>query len=75
MWISALASSFTGEEISEETLYELSRSILEKEVEFNTLAGIGKEQNDLPRFFREEPLPNNGHVFDISTEDLKDFRF
>ena len=72
---SALASSFTGEELSEEKLYELARSILEKEVEFNSFAGIDREQNDLPRFFREEPLPNNGHVFDISTEELNDFRF
>jgi len=72
---SSLASSFTGEDINEEKLYELARSILEKEVEFNTLAGINKEQNDLPSFFREEPLPNNGLVFDISTEELKDFQF
>lgn len=72
---SALASSFVGEEISEETLYELSRSILEKEEEFNSMAGIGKEHNDLPDFFRKEPLPNNGHVFDISTEDLMGFTF
>jgi len=72
---SLLASSFTGEEINEEKLYELGRSILEKEVEFNSLAGIDKEQNDLPRFFREEPLPNNGLVFDISPEELKDFQF
>ena len=72
---SALAGLFTGEEINEEELYELGRSILEKEVEFNALAGINKEQNDLPAFFRQEPLPNNGLVFDISTEELNDFRF
>lgn len=72
---SELASSFTGEDINEEKLYELARSILEKEVEFNTLAGINKEQNDLPSFFREEPLPNNGLVFDISSEELKHFDF
>jgi len=72
---SALISSFTGENIPEESLYELARSILEKEVEFNSRAGIGKEQNDLPRFFREEPLPNNGYVFDIPKEELYDFKF
>jgi aldehyde:ferredoxin oxidoreductase len=72
---SALTSSFTGEEINEETLYELGRTILTKEVEFNSLAGITKAQNDLPSFFREEPLPNNGLVFDISTEELNDFQF
>ena len=72
---SALASSFTGEEINEEKLYELARSILKKEVYFNSLAGIKKEQNDLPNFFREEPLPNNGLTFDISIEELRNFQF
>ncbi|AET66836.1 aldehyde:ferredoxin oxidoreductase [Desulfosporosinus orientis DSM 765] len=72
---SALASSFTGEEINEEKLYDLARSILEKEVEFNVLAGIDNEQNDLPRFFREEPLPNNGYFFDIPAEELKNFKY
>lgn len=70
-----LASAFTGKEISSETLLEQARQILKTEKAFNREAGISEGQNDLPSYFRTEPLPNNGLVFDVPFEELKEFDF
>ena len=70
-----LASAFTGTEISYETLLEQARQILKTEKAFNREAGISEGQNDLPSYFRTEPLPNNGLVFDVPFEELKEFDF
>jgi len=70
-----LASAFTGKEISSEMLLEQARQILKTEQAFNREAGISEAQNDLPIYFRTEPLPNNGLVFDVPFEELKEFSF
>ncbi|MHA1732584.1 MAG: hypothetical protein ACTSU5_11625 [Promethearchaeota archaeon] len=38
---------------------------MDVELDFNRRAGIGREANHLPRFFREEPSDPTGNVFDI----------
>jgi len=40
------------------------------ESEFNRLPGISRAQNDLPSFFRTEPLPHNGLVFDVTANEI-----
>ncbi|GAB6174547.1 aldehyde ferredoxin oxidoreductase C-terminal domain-containing protein [Paradesulfitobacterium aromaticivorans] len=71
----SLVSSFTGERITEEMLSAQACEILKAEQAFNSEAGIGATHNDVPSYFRTEPLPNNGLVFDIPTEELKNFGY
>jgi len=73
--LSSLVSSFVGYAVSTEDLKKQAREILKLEVDFNRLAGISSMANDLPLYFREEPLPNNGLVFDVPHEDLLNFSF
>ena len=73
--LAELTSAFAGKEINVETLLSQAREILAVEQAFNEEAGIGSGQNDLPAFFRTEPLPNNGLVFDVPFRDLKEVRF
>jgi aldehyde:ferredoxin oxidoreductase len=44
--------------------------VLKAEKEFNRKAGFTKEDDRLPRFFYEEPLPPHNTVFVISDEEL-----
>lgn len=44
--------------------------ILKAEREFNTRAGFTKQDDRLPEFFYEEPLPPHNTVFAISEEEL-----
>ncbi|NPV69567.1 MAG: aldehyde ferredoxin oxidoreductase [Firmicutes bacterium] len=51
----------------------LARSVLRDEHEFNDLAGFTAEDDRLPAFFYEEPLPPTGMVFDIPPSRLDQF--
>jgi aldehyde:ferredoxin oxidoreductase len=44
--------------------------VLKAEREFNKRAGFTNEDDRLPRFFYEEPLPPHNTVFVISDEEL-----
>ena len=44
--------------------------VLQAEKEFNRKAGFTKQDDRLPRFFYEEPLPPHNTVFDLSDEEL-----
>lgn len=69
--MASLVSNFKGQNFTPEDLLELAKKILSIETKFNIKAGIGEDQNDLPLYFRTEPLPNNNLVFDIKEDDLK----
>lgn len=71
----SLVSAFTGQETEPEILLKQARQVLKAELEFNRNAGIGKGQNDLPYYFRTEPLPNNGLVFDVPAHELEEFDY
>jgi aldehyde:ferredoxin oxidoreductase len=45
-------------------------SVLKAEKEFNRKAGFTKEDDRLPRFYYEEPLPPHNTVFSISDEEI-----
>jgi aldehyde:ferredoxin oxidoreductase len=50
--------------------------ILQAEREFNRKAGFTKEDDRLPKFFYEEPLPPHNKVFLVSDEEIdKTFDF
>lgn len=44
--------------------------VLEVEREFNRAAGFTAADDRLPEFFRKEPLPPTGQVFDVPDEEL-----
>lgn len=69
-YLAALTAAFLGREVSIPALLEQAREVLRQEAEFNRLGGITSAQNDLPAFFRNEPLPNNGLVFDVPLEEM-----
>ncbi|BBB49020.1 aldehyde ferredoxin oxidoreductase C-terminal domain-containing protein [Pelolinea submarina] len=54
----------------QEDLFRISRKVLDMELEFNRLAGLDA-RNDVPAFFRSEPLLPNNNVFDVDEEELQ----
>ena len=50
---------------------QLGIQILELERKFNQEAGVSEHYFRMPEFMREEPLPPNNAVFDISQEELE----
>ena len=49
----------------------IAEDVLKTEREFNKKAGVSEEFWSFPEFMREEPLPPNDTVFDISREEMK----
>lgn len=49
---------------------ETGKQVLRDERAFNKAAGIAEEADDLPAFFRTEPLAPHNVVYDISKEEL-----
>jgi aldehyde:ferredoxin oxidoreductase len=50
--------------------FALGARVLKAEKEFNRKAGFTKEDDRLPRFFYEEPLPPHNTVFKITDEEI-----
>ena len=74
-FLAALKGAFLGREVSIPALLEQARVILRLEADFNRRGGILPELNDLPSFFRDEPLPNSGLVFDVPAEDMQGLEY
>ncbi len=66
----ALLTAYHGREIDEQAVLEMGKAVLQDEVDFNEAAGLSVCHNDLPRFFREEPLEGTDLVFDIPQREL-----
>lgn len=60
-----------GWEITFREIRELGAHILDMEREFNQKAGVSEKVRRIPEFMREESLPPNNEVFDISQEDME----
>lgn len=69
--IGQLLSGLYGGEWTPEHVLALGTGTLERERRFNSLAGILPEEDDVPRFMRQEALEPHNTVFDIEQEDLK----
>lgn len=54
-----------------ERLMGLAVQTLSLEKRFNREAGFTDKDDRLPEFFSTEPLPNSGHVFDVTDEELR----
>ena len=59
-----------GTELTPEDIPAMGVRVLKAEKEFNRKAGFTKEDDRLPRFFYEEPLPPHNTVFKFSDEEL-----
>jgi len=58
-------------DISYPEIRKLGAQILELEKKFNEKAGVSEHFYRMPEFMREEPLPPNNSLFDISQEELE----
>ena len=59
-----------GSEMSSEDLIDLGMRVLKAEREFNRKAGFTPQDDRLPKFFYEEPLPPHNTVFVVSDDDM-----
>lgn len=60
-----------GWNLAFEEIQAMGIDVLETEREFNRRAGVSEELFDLPEFMREEPLPPNNTVYDISMAEMQ----
>lgn len=60
--------------VSFDTLLHEANISLQEENDFNNRAGL-IVTNDLPEFFRNEPLPPTNKIFDIDAEVLKNLKY
>ena len=67
--VTDLVGGMYGGDVATEDLFRDAVETLRCEVEFNRRAGL-KEENDLPAYFREEPLAPKGYVFDVDQGEM-----
>ncbi|MBL8078751.1 MAG: aldehyde ferredoxin oxidoreductase [Anaerolineales bacterium] len=65
-----LKARYGWNNVPDNILQALGRETIKLEREFNKRAGFTKEDDRLPKWMMEEPLPENGSVFDVSEEVL-----
>lgn len=68
--ILALLNARYGAGFEEDALKQLGRSTLKLEREFNKRAGFTKDDDRLPAWMREEPLPPHDAVFDVPEDEI-----
>ncbi|MBE7473000.1 MAG: aldehyde ferredoxin oxidoreductase [Anaerolineae bacterium] len=61
-----------GTQLTGDFFFELGRETLKLEWEFNQQAGFNPQDDDLPSFFYEEPLPPTDHVARFRGEDVRE---
>ncbi|WP_243545850.1 aldehyde ferredoxin oxidoreductase family protein [Pseudodesulfovibrio tunisiensis] len=66
-----LVQSWTGNSFSIDDLVNLGVNCMKDEQDFNQRAGFTKKDDQLPRFFRTEPLPPHNVVWDLSEDELQ----
>ncbi len=60
-----------GIDLSIKDLMQIGIRTLETELAFNKAAGLTNDDDVLPAFFKEEPSPATGAVFDFTMEELQ----
>lgn len=66
-----LVSGLTGKEMSVDEMMAIGVNCLKDELDFNRRAGFTDEDDQLPRFFRDELLPPHNVGWGYSTEELQ----
>jgi aldehyde:ferredoxin oxidoreductase len=69
--VTDLLEALYGGEWTREQLFRTARGSLRSEIEFNRRTGL-EEEDDLPDYFRTEPLEPTGNVFDVEQGELQD---
>ena len=69
-----LQARYGWDDLPENTLQALGKETIKMEREFNRRAGFTKEDDRLPKWMTEQPIPETGAVFDVS-EDVLDHIF
>lgn len=65
-----LQARYGWNDLPDNILQALGKETIKMEREFNRRAGFTKEDDRLPRWMTEQPIPETGHVFDVSEEVL-----
>jgi aldehyde:ferredoxin oxidoreductase len=65
-----LKARYGWEDLPDNILQSLGKVTIKMEREFNRRAGFTKEDDRLPKWMTEEPLPPHNSVFDVSPEVL-----
>ncbi|MCQ3936861.1 MAG: aldehyde ferredoxin oxidoreductase [Chloroflexi bacterium] len=69
-----LKARYGWDDLPDNILQELGRQTIKLEREFNRRAGFTAKDDRLPEWMTKEPIPETGHVFDVS-EDVIDRMF
>ncbi len=65
-----LKARYGWDDLPDNILQELGKQTIKMEREFNRRAGFTKEDDRLPKWMTEQPLPPHNAVFDVSEEVL-----
>ena len=65
-----LMARYGWENVPDNVLQAIGKETIKMEREFNRRAGFTKEDDRLPKWMTEQPIPENGAVFDVSEEVL-----
>jgi aldehyde:ferredoxin oxidoreductase len=65
-----LKARYGWDDLPENILQALGKETIKMEREFNRRAGFTKEDDRLPKWMTEQPIPETGHAFDVSEEVL-----
>jgi aldehyde:ferredoxin oxidoreductase len=68
--IPALLNAVYGGGYEDSALRDLGKETLRIELEFNKQAGFSKEDNRIPTWMKEEPLPPHQAVFDVPDNEI-----
>jgi len=60
-------------QLTRDDVIKIGIEILKNELEFNSKAGLGKETNEIPSFFREEPSIPTDLKYTFPSDELKGF--
>lgn len=71
-FIASAINDALGTEFTPDFFYELGKETLKLEFEFNRQAGFGADDDELPDFFYEEPIPPTNYVARFHGEDVKE---
>ncbi|MHA1412509.1 MAG: aldehyde ferredoxin oxidoreductase C-terminal domain-containing protein [Promethearchaeota archaeon] len=71
--ITEAINAMHGLNLNVDDVIDLGKQILKNEIEFNEKAGITQDQNDVPEFFKKEPLPPTNLTFTFKKEELRNF--
>lgn len=71
--VTGALNAMHGLELTRDDVIQIGVNILKSELEFNEKAGLGKNTNEIPSFFREESSIPTDLKYTFSSEELKGF--